>query len=160
MDQKTTWEPRKHLGGGPWGPQDTRARLGAQACLIRLQCIYKFLLCHAVILAFLDVLQSFYSNFISFFGTNLLTQCQLLFLLVFYIAGNQYQMESKRSETFWRIFLDQKTPSGPKKYQMGWPEEDTTRQGAPGPSGAPWWVVLPLEHPPGASSAHWMSSGP
>ena len=28
---------------------------------------------HAVILTFLDVLQSLYSNFISFFGTNLLT---------------------------------------------------------------------------------------
>ena len=38
---------------------------------------------HVVILSFLDVLQSLYINFISFFGTNLLTQCQLLFLLVF-----------------------------------------------------------------------------
>ena len=41
--------------------------------LIRLQLIYNFLLFHAVILSFLDVLQSFCSNFISFFGTNLLT---------------------------------------------------------------------------------------
>ena len=28
-------------------------------------------------------------------------------------------MEFKRSKTFWRIFLDQKTPVGPKKYQRG-----------------------------------------
>ena len=30
-------------------------------------------------------------------------------------------MESKRKETFWRIFLGQKTPDGPKKYQRGSP---------------------------------------
>ena len=41
--------------------------------LIRLQRIYNFLLFHDVILSFLDVLQSFYSNFISIFGTTLLT---------------------------------------------------------------------------------------
>ena len=36
-------------------------------------------------------------------------QCQLLVLLVFYFIENQYQTESIRSETFWRIFLGQKT---------------------------------------------------
>ena len=41
--------------------------------LIRLQRIYNFWLFHAVILSFLDVLESFYSHFILFFGTNLLT---------------------------------------------------------------------------------------
>ena len=41
--------------------------------LIRLQYIYNLLLFHAIILSFLDVLQSFYSKFISFFGTNILT---------------------------------------------------------------------------------------
>ena len=41
--------------------------------LIRLQRIYNFWLFRLVILSFLDVLESFYSNFISFFGTNLLT---------------------------------------------------------------------------------------
>ena len=40
--------------------------------LIHQQRIYNFWLFHVVILSFLDVLQSFYSNFISFFGTNLL----------------------------------------------------------------------------------------
>ena len=36
----------------------------------------------------------------------------------------------------------------------------TTHLGVLGPPGAPWWVLLPSEHPPGASPAHWMSSGP
>ena len=40
--------------------------------LICLQRIYGFWLFHAIILSFLDVLQSFYSHFISLFGTNLL----------------------------------------------------------------------------------------
>src|SRR3989337_1450782 len=75
--------------------------------LIRLQGINNLSSIHAVILSFLDVLQSFYSNFISFFGTNLLTQCPVpvaVFLLVFYIAGNQYQTESKHRETFCGFF--------------------------------------------------------
>ena len=41
--------------------------------------------------------------------------------LLFHSTGNQYQTESKRSETFWRFFLDQKTRDGPKKYQRGAP---------------------------------------
>ena len=50
------------------------------------------------------------------------------FLLVFYIAGNQYQTESKRSKTFCGFFMDQKTPVGTKKYQRGAPwEEQPTR---------------------------------
>ena len=74
--------------------------------LIRLQRVYNFLLFHAVTLAFLDILQSFYSNFISFFGTNLLTKCPVpvaVFLLVFYFTEYQYQTDSKRNKTFWRI---------------------------------------------------------
>ena len=43
-----------------------------QDMLICLQRIYNFLLFHAIILSILDVLY-FTSNFISFFGTNLLT---------------------------------------------------------------------------------------
>jgi hypothetical protein len=43
------------------------------ARLIRLQCIYNFLLFHATIVSILDVLYTFTSNYISFFGTNLLT---------------------------------------------------------------------------------------
>ena len=43
------------------------------------------------------------------------------FLHVFYIAGNQYQMESKCNETSWRIFMDQKTPNGPRLRLGGAP---------------------------------------
>ena len=47
-----------------------------------------------------------------------------------------------------------------KEAAWGAPEVGTTHQGAPGPPGAPWWVLLPLSSPPGASLAHWLSSGP
>src|SRR5215216_3903876 len=89
--------------------------------LIRLQCIYIFLLFHAVLLSFLDVLQSFYSNFISFSGTNLLTQCLVVVFCFFYIAGNQYQTESKHRETYCGFFTDQKTSIGPEKHPSGAP---------------------------------------
>ena len=69
----------------------------------------------------MDVLQPFYSNFISFLGTNLLTQCQLLFFACFYIAVNQYQTKSKHRETFCGFFMDQRTTSGPKKHLGGAP---------------------------------------
>ena len=36
----------------------------------------------------------------------------------------------------------------------------TTHKGAPGPPGAPRWVVLPSEPPSGTSLAHHVSSGP
>ena len=36
----------------------------------------------------------------------------------------------------------------------------TTHLGAPGGPGAPWWIVPPSGHPPSASLAHWMTSGP
>ena len=39
-------------------------------------------------------------------------------------------------------------------------EVRTTHLGAPGPPGAPWWVVLPSEHPSGTFLAHMVSSGP
>ena len=67
-----------------------------------------------------------------------------IFLLVFYFAENQYQTESKRSETFWILFLDQKTPVGPKKYQRG-------LRGEHNPPGAPRWVVPTLVAPRTAS---------
>ena len=36
----------------------------------------------------------------------------------------------------------------------------TTHQGAPGPPGAPRWVVPPSGHPSGTSLAHFVSFGP
>ena len=62
------------------------------------------------------------------------------FLHVFYIAGNQYQTESKCSETFWRFFWTRRHPVG-WRGAWGCPEGSTTHQGAPGGPGAPWWVV-------------------
>ena len=53
--------------------------------LIRLQRIYNLWSIHAVILSFLGVLQSFYSNFISFLGLTYWpsAHCQLLFFACF-----------------------------------------------------------------------------
>ena len=34
-----------------------------------------------------------------------------------------------------------------KRRSGGAPEVGTTHQGAPGPPGTPWWVVLSSEHP-------------
>ena len=70
-------------------------------------------------------------------------------LLVVYFAGNRYQTESKRNKTFWRFFLDQKTPVGPKKYQRG--SEGSTQptsahlgaQARPGGLCAPRWPPSP-----------------
>ena len=61
---------------------------------------------------------------------------------IFCIAGNQYQTESKRSETFVDFF-------GPEDIQWAkvpkWePEVSTRHQGVPGGPGAPWWVVPTL----------------
>mgnify|MGYP005841708073 CR=1 FL=1 len=58
-------------------------------------------------------------------------KCQLLFLLVFYIAENQYQTESKHRETFWRFFLDKKEPNGTELH-LGVP------QGGHNPPGRAW----------------------
>ena len=71
---------------------------------------------------------------------------------VFYIAGNQYQTESIRSETFCGFF-------GPEDIQ--WAKEVPKKE--PEVSirpGTPWWVVLPSEHPSGTFLAHMVSSGP
>ena len=56
---------------------------------------------------------------------------------------------------FWEywVFIEQR--NGP-----GAPEVGTTHLGAPGPPGAPWWVVLSSENPPGAARAHYVPYGP
>ena len=108
--------------------------------MIFLQCIYNFRLFHAIISSFLDVLQSFYSNFISFFGTNLLTQCQLLFLLVFYIGGNQYQTESRHRETFLDFLWTRRPPMG-QSSTWGVPRGGHNPPGRAWGPGAPRWVV-------------------
>src|SRR3989337_1846680 len=79
--------------------------------LIRLQHIYNFLLFHVVILSFLDVLQSFYIIF-WYKPIDIVPSASCYFLHVFYIAGNQYQTESKRSETFCGFFWTRRHPVG------------------------------------------------
>ena len=62
-------------------------------------------------------------------------------------------VDSPRVSGILGVFIEQR--GGP-----GAPEVGTTHQGALVPPNAPWWVVLPSEQPPGASSTHWLSSGP
>ena len=92
--------------------------------LIRLQRIYNFLLFHAVILSFLDVLQSFYSNFISFFGTNLLTQCPVP-VDVFCLFFTSQEINIKRSPNTTKLFVEflwtRRHPIGPEKHLGGAP---------------------------------------
>ena len=123
--------------------------------LIRLQRIYNLWSIHAIILSFLDVLQPFYSNFISFFGTNLLTQCPVLVAIffVFYVVGNQYQTESKHRETFRRFFMDQNTQDGPEKHLGGAPRGALPTkarlggQARPGGLCPPRWPPAPPLYP-------------
>ena len=120
--------------------------------LIRLQHIYNLLSIHANILSFLDVLQSFYRNFISFFGTILLTQCPVpaAVFRFFYITGNKYQMESKHRETFCGFFMDQKTSNGLEQHLGSAPrgaQPTRARLGAqarPGGLCPPRWPPAPL----------------
>src|SRR3989337_1815888 len=76
---------------------------------------------HAVILSFLDVLQSFYSNFISFFGTNLLTLCQVpvAIFCMFFTSQEINTNQSPNAAKLFVDFLDQKTSNGPKKRLGG-----------------------------------------
>ena len=97
----------------------------------------------------------FYNHFISFLVLtyDIVPSARCCFLLVFYITGSQYQMESKRSETFCGFFLDQKTQDGTKKYQRGAPRgAQPTRarlgpQARPGGLCPPWGTPLVLLWP-------------
>src|SRR6266536_2106428 len=73
--------------------------------MICFQRIYNFELFHAVILSFLDVLQSFYNHFISFFSTNLLTQCQVL-VAVFCLFFTSQNISTKRSPNAAKLFVE------------------------------------------------------
>ena len=66
--------------------------------LIRLQRIYNFWLFHAVIL-------SFYSNFISFFGANLLTKC-LVPVAIFCLFFTSQKINIKQSPNAAKLFGD------------------------------------------------------
>ena len=83
--------------------------------LIRLQHIYIF---YCSMLLYYHSWM-FYNHFISFLVLTYWHSAKCCFLHVFYIAGNQYQTESKCSETFCGFFMDQKTPNGLEKHLWG-----------------------------------------
>ena len=118
-----------------------------QSTLIRLQRIYNLWSIHVVILSFLDVLQSFYRHFISFFGTNLLTQCPVP-VACFLHRRKSISDGVQMPRQFMMIFYGPKDRTWAKEVPEGCPEGGTTHLGAPGGPGAPWWVV-PISGAPG-----------
>ena len=88
--------------------------------LIRLQHIYNFWLFHAVILSFLDVLQSFYSYFLVLIYWHS-AHCQLLFSACFLHRRKSIPNGVQTQWNFLWNFFDQKTSSGPKKHLGGAP---------------------------------------
>ena len=102
--------------------------------LIHLQCIYTFWLFHVVILSFLDVLQSFYIIF-WYYPIDIVPSVSCCFLLVFYIAGNKYQTESKHRETFCGFFF------WTRRHQTGQESTWGVLRGEHNPPGHARWVV-------------------
>ena len=86
----------------------------------------------------------FYNHFIAtlyhFLGLTYWPSASCCFLLVFYIAENQYQTESKHRKTFCGFSMGQKTPDGPKQH-LGVPRGGHNPPGTPGPPSTPRWVV-------------------
>ena len=126
--------PQLHVEGGlaggikiGWGPQlRIEARVATRKFFGRLihpQRIYNLWSIHVVILSFLDVLQSFYSNFISFFGTNLLTQCTVpVDVFAFFLHHRKSISNGVQTlQNFLWIFMDQKTSNGPEQDLGGAP---------------------------------------
>ena len=63
-------------------------------------------------------------------------------------------------QNFMEIFSGPEDTQWAKEIPQGRPEVGTTHQGAPGPPGAPRWVVLPSEPPSGTYLAKQVSFGP
>ena len=92
----------------------------------------------------------FYNHFISFFGTNLLTQCQVQ-VVVFSMFFTSQKINIKRTPNAAKLFVDFFGPEDiqwAKEVPKREPEVSTRHQGAPGGPGAPWWVV-PTSGAPG-----------
>ena len=81
--------------------------------VIHLQRIYNF----DCFMLFYYQSWMFYNHFISILVLTYWhsAKCQLLFLHVFYVAGNRYQTESKRSETFCGFFWSGRQPMGRRR---------------------------------------------
>ena len=69
------------------------------------------------------------------------------FLHVFYIAGNQYQTESKCHETLRRFFMDQKTRNGPWLRLEGVPRRAQPTNARLGPRVRPGGFCSPRSSP-------------
>ena len=120
--------------------------------LIRLQRIYNLWSIHANILPFLDVLKSFYSKFISFFGTNLLSQCPVP-VVVFCLFFTLQEINIKQSPNTAKLFVDflwtRTLPMGQSCSWGGAPrgaQPTRARQGGPGAPGGlcpPRWLPVP-----------------
>ena len=101
--------------------------------MIRLQCIYHFLLFHAIILSVLDV-NGLNLHFYIIFGTNLLTQGPVqiaVFCLFQCFTEKEYQTKSKRNETFARIIF------GTNAIQETWSGRQEVNETATRVPGAP-----------------------
>ena len=79
----------------------------------------------------------------SFFGTNLLTQCPVP-VAVFCLFFTSQEINIKRSPNTVKLFVDflwtRRHPAG-RRSTWGVPRGGTTHQRAPGGPGAPRWVV-------------------
>ena len=85
----------------------------------------------------------FYNHFISFFGTNLLIQCQVP-VDVFCMFFTSQEINTKRSPNATKLhrdFLWTRRHLMGQGCAGGCSEGSTTHQGMPRGPGAPWWVV-------------------
>ena len=91
----------------------------------------------------------FIMHFYIFFGTNLLTQSPVpvsIFPLFQCFAEKEYQMESKRNETFGKVIFGKKAIRETWSARQGINEE-STRQGARHPPGRALHPRVPLVAP-------------
>ena len=123
----------------------TQGRAGIKVgMLIRLQRIYNFWFFHAVVLSFLDVLQSFYSNFIYILGLTYWhsTQCQLLFFACFLHRKKSISNGVQTPRNFLWIFYGPEDIHWARAAPAGCPEGGTT-QARPGGLCPPRWPLAP-----------------
>ena len=102
-----------------------------------------FCLFHAATLSLLDVLQSVYSNFVSFFVTNLLTYCQVpVAVFPFFASQNIPIKRSPNAAKLLGDFFGPKDNLGAKKAPGGgpWGPQDTRAHERPLPRPDGWWA--------------------
>jgi len=108
--------------------------------LIRLQRIYNLWSIHAIILSILDVLWALLCTFILLLGLTYWprAQCQFLFFPLFQcFTEKEYQMESKRNETFGNVIFGRTWSRGLGPYVKKATRRARGRGARPPPSWAP-----------------------